>query len=102
MSDLTDIRIQQIINSYNKKKIKEKERYERIKDSEEFKSKNRERAKNHYHRNKEVKLNQYKENKEFYSARTSYYYYKKLDRLDYFKEKYPEKTKLLNEKNIVF
>ena len=34
--------------------------------NEEFKAKNRERAKNHYHtKGKEMKSNQYQENKEF-------------------------------------
>lgn len=100
MTDLTDERIQQILKSYNNKREKEKERYNRIKDSEEFKIKNRERAKNHYQKNKDIKLNRYQDNKEFLTARSSYYYYKKNDKLDIFKEKYPDKIKILSERNI--
>ncbi len=101
MSDLTDTRIQQILKSYNNKRVKEKERYNRIKDSEEFKIKNRERAKNHYQKNKDIKLNRYKDDKEFLTAKGSYYYYKKNDKLDIFKEKYPDKIKILSERNII-
>jgi len=96
MSDLTDNRIKQILKSYNNKRLKEKERYEKIKDNEDFKLSNRERAKNHYHKNKDIKLNKYKENKDFFIAKSSYYYYKKNNRLNEFKEKYPQKIEVLN------
>jgi hypothetical protein len=100
MSDLTDIRIKNIINQYERKREKERERYERIKDTEEFKNKNRERARNHYNLNKDKKKEKYDNNREFMNARSSYYYYKKSDRVEQFKEKYPEKVKILMEKNI--
>ena len=100
MTDLTDERIQKILNQYERKRVKEKERYERIKDTDEFKSQNRNRAKTHYEKNKESKKLKYIENKEFMSARSSFAYYKRLDRLEEFKTKFPEKVKLLNERNI--
>lgn len=100
MTDLTDDRIQNILNQYERKRIKEKERYNRIKETEEFKEGNRNRAKVHYEKNKESKKINYQQNKEFMSARSSYQYYKKLNRLDEFKEKFPEKVIILNEKNI--
>ena len=100
MTDLTDDRIQNILIQYEKKRMKEKERYNRIKDTEEFKEGNRKRAKVHYEKNKETKKNNYIENKEFVSARSSYQYYKRLNRLEEFKEKFPEKVIILNEKNI--
>ena len=53
--------------------------------------KNRERAKAHYHKNKELKKNHYDINKELIKARTSYHYYLKQNRLEEFKEKYPER-----------
>ena len=100
MTDLTDDRIQNILNQYERKRIKEKERYNRIKETEEFKEGNRNREKVHYEKNKESKKINYQQNKEFMSARSSYQYYKKLNRLDEFKEKFPEKVIILNEKNI--
>jgi len=81
--------INHILELYKKKKIKRADDYQKKKDNEEFKIKNRERAKAHYHKNKELKQNAYMENKEVIKARSSYNYYKKRDRLDEFKEKFP-------------
>ena len=94
-------RIQRILNAYEKKREKEKERYQLIKDTEDFKMKNRQRAKNHYEHNKEKKREKYENNKEYLNARSQYYYYKKTDRMDIFKEKYPHKIELLQSKNMI-
>jgi len=94
-------RIQRILNAYEKKRGKEKERYQLIKDTEDFKMKNRQRAKNHYEHNKEKKREKYENNKEYLNARSQYYYYKKTDRMDIFKEKYPHKIELLQSKNMI-
>ena len=53
MNDYTDAELIQIVRSYENKKKGEKARYDRIKDTDEFKQKNREKALNHYHSNKE-------------------------------------------------
>ena len=102
MSEISDIRIKSILQQYEKKRAREKERYERIKGTEEFKNINRERARNHYHNNKDIKKDKYDNDKEFMGARSSYYYYKRIDKLESFKEKYPDKVKVLNERNILF
>lgn len=100
MTEFTDERINRILQQYEKKRKKEKERYELIKDTEEFKNQNRERAKKHYENNKEMKKQKYDNDKEFLNARASYYYYKKLNRVDLMKEKHPEKVKILNDRNM--
>ena len=100
MTDLTDTRIKQLLEQYERKRKKEKERYERIKTTPEFLEKNRMRAKNYYHDHKESKKNKYIENRDLLNARSSYYYYKKLDKIELFKEKCPQKVKLLEENNI--
>ncbi len=100
MEQLSDERIKNIINQYERKRNKEKERYNLIKDTDDFKNNNRERARNHYHLNKDKKKEKYDNNKEFMNSRSSYYYYKKLNKLDIFKEKYPNKVKILSENNI--
>tara|TARA_R110000822_G_scaffold120899_1_gene254550 strand:- start:62 stop:367 length:306 start_codon:yes stop_codon:yes gene_type:complete len=100
--ELSDIKIQQILKSYENKKIKEKQRYQIIKDSEEFIMKNRERAKAHYNNNKDIKKNNYNNNKDFLTARSQYYYYKKIDKLEMFKNKYPERYLILESNNIIF
>lgn len=101
MEQLSDERIKNIINQYERKRIKERERYELIKGTDEFKNKNRERARNHYQVNKEKKKEKYDNNKDFMNSRSSYYYYKKHNKLDLFKEKYPNKVKTLLENNII-
>lgn len=101
MTDLTDERIHKILLQYEKKRMKEKERYERIKDTAEFKDQNRNRARNHYHKNKELKKEKYDNNKEFLTARSSYYYYKNQNRIEDFKNKFPNKVKILMENNII-
>ena len=99
MEQLSDERIKSIINQYERKREKEKARYLMLKDTDEFKSKNRERANNHYQNNKDKKKEKYDNNKEYMNARSSYYYYKKKDKLDLFKEKYPNKVKTLMDNN---
>ena len=93
-------RIARILKQYEKKRAKEKERYQLIKDTEDFKTKNRQRAKNHYEKNKDKKRDNYENNKDFLNARSQYYYYKKTDRLDIFKEKFPHKIEILQSRNI--
>ena len=93
--DYNEEQLTKIINSYKNKRQKEKERYERIKDTEEYKADNRERARIHYHSNKELKKQNYENNKDFFRARNSYYYYKKKNDINKFIEKFPERVELL-------
>tara|TARA_R110000772_G_C13268930_1_gene436068 strand:- start:1279 stop:1590 length:312 start_codon:yes stop_codon:yes gene_type:complete len=102
MSEITDSeRIKKILIQYEKKRDREKERYNLIKDTEDFKLKNRKRAKDHYDKNKQIKKDKYANDKEFLSAKSQYHYYKKINKLDKFREKYPQKILLLNERNIM-
>ena len=91
----TDNEIQRILKLYKQQREKNREKYEKIKDTEEFKLKNRARAKEHYHNNKHLKQNAYQNDKEFIKCRNSYNYYKKQDRVEEFKNKYPEKYMML-------
>jgi len=101
MNDFTDSEIEQILSLYKAQKIRNKERYQKIKDTEDFKQKNRARANQHYHENKEMYKKRYDENKELSKAKSSFYYYKKQDRLDEFLEldKHREKVELLKKNN---
>tara|TARA_R110002012_G_scaffold258263_1_gene438693 strand:+ start:414 stop:716 length:303 start_codon:yes stop_codon:yes gene_type:complete len=98
---MNDIQINHILELYKKGLERNRTRYQKIKDNEDFKIKNRTRAKNHYHDNKEKKQNFYNENKEYINARSSYNYYKKKDRIDDFKSKYQSKYELLIEKKYI-
>jgi hypothetical protein len=57
METYSEERIQQILKLYKQNRQKEKERYKKIKDTEQFKIKNRERANKHYAENKDMKKN---------------------------------------------
>ena len=92
MLDMSDTEIQTILTKYKEQKNRNKERYERVKDTEEFKIQNRARAKQHYEHNQ--LLERYENNKDLAMARNSYYYYKKTNNLNKFKEKYPERYDL--------
>lgn len=98
--DLTESQIAKVLIDYKKKREKENKYYHEVsKHNEEFKMKNRERAKNHYHsKGKEMKSEVYQANKEFAKARSLYNYYKKKDKIDSFKEKHDDKCKILIEK----
>lgn len=99
--DYNEEQLKKIINSYNNKREKEKERYERIKNTDEYKEKNRERAKIHYEKYKEDKKEHYQNNKEFFQARNSYYYYRKRNNLKKFAEKFPERVELLENRGFI-
>ena len=95
MENYSEEQIQKIIQSYHNKKEREKEHYDKIKDTEEFKSYNRQKVKDWYSKNKDRRKEEYENNKEIRKARSSYYYYKRINRLDDFKIKFPDKHKLL-------
>lgn len=100
-SEFTESQINKILNDYKNRRIRDKVRYETIKDNEEFKIKNRERAKLHYEQNKDKRKEKYIENNDFMKARNSYYYYKKKDKLDDLKIKHPERWRLLLDKGYI-
>ena len=100
-SIFTEEQIQHILKLYKQNKEKNKANYEKVKDTEEFKTKNRQRAKEHYHNNKHLKQNHYMVNKELIKARNSYRYYMKRDRVEEFKEKYPLRYEKLVHSNYI-
>lgn len=103
MEQFNEDQIKHILNQYAKKRNREKNYYhDNNKDNETFQVKNRERAKKHYENNKDKKKEKYENNKDFLRARQLYYYYKKNDKLDAFKEKYEDKCEILRLKGIKF
>ena len=99
--DYNEEQLTKIVNSYKNKQIKEKERYERIKDTEEYKEDNRHRARIHYEKYKQQKKQHYHENKQFFQARNSYYYYRKKNNLTKFVDKFPERVELLENHGFI-
>jgi IS4 transposase len=95
---MDEITIKKAIEQYKKKKANEYFNYHnRYKLDEEYMKKNKERAKEHYDNNKDKSKKRYEDNKELIKARSSYNYYKKIDKLDVFKTKFPERVKIIKE-----
>jgi len=101
--DLTQEQIARILTNYKNKRERENKYYhEVIKNKEEFKIKNRQRAKDHYHNGyKDKKRENYSNNKELLKTKSLYNYYKRKDMIDTFKEKHEDKYKMLVEKGII-
>jgi len=95
MNEYTDEQIESILKNYKKQRQRDKDRYLELKDNDEFKMKNRSRAKEHYDKNKEIKKQHYQENNEILKAQACYRYYNKKDKLDIMISKYPDRYQLL-------
>lgn len=101
--DLTAEQIARVLTNYKNKRIRENKYYHEVtKNKEEFKIKNRERAKAHYHNGyKDKKREKYSNNKDVLQMRSLYNYYKRNDKIDIFKEKHEDKFKMLSEKGLI-
>ena len=97
--DYSEQEIKHIVEMYKKKRDREKQRYETIKDTEAFKMENRRRSKEHYDKNKSMKVRYYSENKDYINAKSSFDYYNKNNKIDEFKKKFPDRYKLLVSRN---
>tara|TARA_R110000823_G_scaffold314455_2_gene443661 strand:+ start:4508 stop:4819 length:312 start_codon:yes stop_codon:yes gene_type:complete len=95
MLNYSEIEIEKILNQYKNKKIKEKERYDKIKDTQIYRDSSRLRAKNNYILTKDLRADNYQENKVMIKARNSYNYYKKTNNINKFIEKYPDRHEIL-------
>jgi hypothetical protein len=87
--------IQKAIDQYQKRLQLYKETYQKRKEDEAFMESNRQRAREYYKNNPTKKQEYYEMNKERAKARSMYNYYKKHDKLDLFKSKYPERYNLV-------
>ena len=101
--DLTADQIARILINYKNKRERENKYYHDVlKNSEEYKIKNRERAKEHYNNGyKEKKKQNYEANKEFIKYKSLYNYYKRNDKIDIFKDKHIDKYNFLIEKGYI-
>ncbi len=97
--DLTSEQIDKILTNYKNKRLRENQYYHEVsKNNDDFKNKNRERARNHYKNGyKELRKVKYNENKEIYKLKSLFRYYKKQDKIETFKEKHGEKYEKLVE-----
>ena len=101
--DFTEDQIKTILNNYKTKKEKQNKYYHEVtKHKEDFKIKNRERAKLYYHNGyKEKKKQHYQDNKDILKNKYLYNYYKKTNKIEVFKEKHKDKYDMLSEKGLI-
>jgi hypothetical protein len=91
----TDEELANILTQYKKQRERVKKNYEKIKDTDQWKERNRANAKTYYHKHKDEFKERYQEDAEFNRARSSFYYYKKQNRLQDFMLKYPGRMETL-------
>jgi hypothetical protein len=101
--DLTAEQIARVLTNYKNKRERENKYYHEVtKNKEEFKIKNRQRAKAHYENGyKEKKKENYLNNKELLKNKSLFNYYKRNDKIEKFKEKHQDKYNMLVEKGLI-
>tara|TARA_R110002012_G_scaffold68447_4_gene178034 strand:+ start:377 stop:736 length:360 start_codon:yes stop_codon:yes gene_type:complete len=94
--------IKKVMEQYKKKRERENKNYHnKLKSDEEWCKGNKERALNHYYKNIDKNKEKYKKDKDFVNSRSMYSYYKRTNKIDVFKDKYPEKVELLKSRGII-
>ena len=95
-------KINKIIESYKKRRDRDKAKYLRKKNDPNFVQQNRARAKAHYEAHyKDIKKNNYESNKELNQCKSLFYYYRKNNKVDEYIKKYPEKVEILTNQGFV-
>lgn len=96
-----DAKIKKIVELYKRRCERDRIKYQRKKDDPEFIKQNRLRAKAHYDTVYKAKKKQnYEDNKEILQIKCLFRYYKKNDKVEAFKTKYPGKYKILQDHGI--
>ena len=94
--------INDVLLKYKNKRNREKKYYDEVlKNNDNFKIKNKQNSAIWYSNNKDKKKEYYINNKEDIKLKSQFYYYKKNDKLDILKTKYPEKYDLMVEKGFI-
>ncbi len=89
--DLTETQISKILHQYLKKKQYDKDYYQIKKKDKDFAETNRQQSLQYYHKNRDRKIEYQQKNREKYLIINSFNYYKRHNRVDDFKKKYPER-----------
>lgn len=87
--------IQKALEQYKNNLVKYKKIYQIRKQDETFMEANRQRARDYYLNNPTKKKEYYENNKEKTKCKAMYNYYKKIEKIDVFKSKYPERYTFL-------
>ena len=90
----------QVMKAMQRYETEKKKRYEKyhtvLKYDPTFIAKNRENAKNHYYKNKTEGSTTYKQSPETAKAKNLFRYYQRLNRVEDFQTKHPDKWQLIN------
>lgn len=98
--ELDNDQIKSILESYKKKREREKAHYhETIKHSDDLMEKRREISRNHYNKNKDKKREYYQKHKETIRLQRLATYYK--DSLDKLQEKYPTEYDIMVDLDLI-
>ena len=90
LSAFTDKEINTAIMRYTYTRNYQKEyKKNKYNTDEDYKKKIMEKSKNYYENNKDKKKDYYQKNKELIGAKRKFNYYKKLNKMDVYIEKYP-------------
>tara|TARA_Y100000361_G_C10956662_1_gene236626 strand:- start:189 stop:581 length:393 start_codon:yes stop_codon:yes gene_type:complete len=96
METYTDEKIKKIVTQYKNKRARESKKYhEELKLDPEWRAKNCEKSREFYKNNKEHYKDKYNKNKEYIKIRNLYRYYLNNNKVNDFKNKYPEKYEYL-------
>ena len=101
ISNMNEPLIKKLLEQYEKKQIRQKARYDERKSDTDFINMNRVKSKDYYANNKDKKREQYVKDKDFIKARNQFYYYRKNNKVDYFKEKFVDQVELLKSRNVI-
>jgi len=94
--------INDVLLKYKNKRNREIKYYhEVLKNNDNFKIKNKQNSKLWYENNKDKKKEYYLNNKEDLKLKNQLYYYKKNDKLEILKTKYPDKYDLMVDKGLI-
>tara|TARA_R110002096_G_scaffold211263_1_gene398750 strand:+ start:1443 stop:1838 length:396 start_codon:yes stop_codon:yes gene_type:complete len=100
--EYTDDKIKSIITQYKKKRERENKMYhEELKHDENWRKKNNDKSKDYYKINKEAVRKKYLSDNEYIKIRNLYRYYLRCNRVQDFKDKYPEKYMYLENRGYI-
>jgi len=98
-----EVKINKIIELYKKNRERDRLKYQKKKDDPKFIEQNRLRAKCHYETYyKDIKKENYNKNKDVLKAKNLFYYYRRTNRIEEYKTKYPDKVKLFETHGFPF
>lgn len=100
--EYTDEKIKTIIDQHKRKREREQKKYhEELKHDPQWRKMNCDKSRQHYAKNKEHFKTKYLTNQEYIKIKSLYRYYLRMNKVNDFKTKYPEKYEYLQNKGYI-